>query len=211
MDTLSLRNFRHNQRPQFYLPYSQPFRSVNHLPRVINLILRTSGDPQALVPALQKLVVSLDPEARLYEARAMDEVLSDVVAGPRFNAALLGAFSLATLFLSALAVYGLVSYSVACRRHELGVRVSLGAQRGDILRLVMGESVRLGLVGVLAGLLGAFAVTRLVSSLLFRVEAGDPLSFAAASVCLLAAVLAASFIPAYRATRLDPLVALRHE
>jgi putative ABC transport system permease protein len=208
VDTLSLR-FRQRQGPQFYLPYSQPFPPSS--PVMVNLIVRTSGDPEAIVPALQKLVLSLHPEARLYQARRMDEVLSDVIAGPRFNTMLLVGFGLAALLLAALGVYGVVSYSVACRRHEIGVRVSLGAQRHDILRLVLGEGARLGIIGVLAGLLGALALTQLISSLLFRVEATDPLSFAAASACLLAAVFAASLIPARRATRLDPLVALRHE
>ena len=141
----------------------------------------------------------------------MENLLSKSVARARFNATLLTVFSLVALVMAAVGIYGVMSYSVQQRTHEIGLRMALGAQRGDVLRLIVKQGMLLGVMGVAAGLLASFALTRLIVSLLFEVPATDALTFAAVATGLFAITLLACYIPARRATKVDPLVALRYE
>jgi putative ABC transport system permease protein len=201
-------------RPLYYIPYLQPFRASADLsatPFGARLVARTVSDPEKLIATLQRAVLSVDREVPLLAPQTMEDLISDSIAAPRYRAWLLTGFGLAALLLAALGVYGVVSYSVACRRHELGVRISLGAQRPDILKLIAGEGARVALAGAIIGLLVARALTGLVTKLLFGVAPTDLLTFVAAAVVLVAGALAASLIPALRACKLDPVAALRCE
>jgi len=141
----------------------------------------------------------------------MDDVVTESVASPRFRTTLVAIFAAVGLLLAAIGIYGVTSYAVTERTHEIGVRAALGADQRDVLRLVLGETVALAAAGVGGGLAGAAATTRLIRALLFRVEPTDPVTFAAISAVLVATALLASYIPARRATRVDPMVALRYE
>ncbi|HEU4453547.1 MAG TPA: FtsX-like permease family protein, partial [Longimicrobium sp.] len=175
------------------------------------LLVRTSGDPAALSAAVAREVRAVDPLLPVDAVRPMSSVVSDVVARPRLNAVLLGAFSAAALLLAALGIYGVIAYAVSQRTREIGVRVALGATPRDVLRMVVGQGVRMAAVGLGVGLVVALAATRLMRSMLFGVEPGDPLTLAAVLATLGAVALLASYLPARRAARTDPLVALRAE
>jgi ABC-type antimicrobial peptide transport system permease subunit len=141
----------------------------------------------------------------------MNEVISQSLAERRFSMTVLGSFAVAALLLASLGIYGVISYLVGQRTHELGIRLALGAKRADILRLVLGDGMKMTMVGVVVGLLGAFGLTRLMTKMLFGVSATDPMTFVLISVLLMVVALLACFIPARRATKVDPLVALRNE
>jgi putative ABC transport system permease protein len=141
----------------------------------------------------------------------MNQALSDVIARPRFNVFLLSIFSVIALMLAAVGIYGVMSYTVAQRTREIGVRIALGAQASDVLKLVVGQGMMLALIGVAIGIAGALGVTRLMSNRLYDVTATDPLTFIAVSGLMTAIALLACYIPARRATRVDPMVALRYE
>ena len=141
----------------------------------------------------------------------MDDLVQKLIAPRRFKLGLLGSFAALALVLGAIGLYGVISYAVAERTHEIGVRMALGAKRKDVLRLVVGQGFKLALIGVAVGLGGALGLTRFLSSLLYDVRPTDPLTFGAVSFLLIAVALLASYIPARRATKVDPMVALRHE
>jgi len=141
----------------------------------------------------------------------MDEVISGSLAARRFSMILLGVFSALALVMSCVGIYGVISYLASQRTHEIGIRMALGAERGDVLRMVLGEGAVMALVGVAIGLVAAFGLTRLMASMLFGVSAHDPLSFAGVAGLLILVALAACYIPARRATKVDPIVALRYE
>jgi ABC-type antimicrobial peptide transport system permease subunit len=141
----------------------------------------------------------------------MDQVLSQSVAAPRYRTWLLGLFAVVALILAGVGIYGVIAYTTAQRTQELGVRMALGAQSKDVLTLVIGEGIKLALAGMLLGLGAALALTRLVRAMLFNVSANDPLTFAVGSLLLMVVALAACWIPAWRATKVDPMVALRYE
>jgi putative ABC transport system permease protein len=188
-----------------YVPYWQwPMQTPT-------LFARTAGNPANFVAALYSEVKALNKNLPRPKVQTMNERLSDVVAQPRFQALLLGLFGLMALVLVSAGVYGVVSYSVAQRSHEIGVRMALGAGQGDVLRLVIGQGMKLALTGLAIGLAAALALTRLMKSLLFSVSASDPLTFGSVSLLLLLVALLACWIPARRATRVDPLIALRRE
>jgi putative ABC transport system permease protein len=191
--------------PQMYAPEAQFPR------RLMTMVARTSGDPLSLVPALRRDLTSLDKDLPLYNLRTMEQVLADSIARRRFQMLLIAAFAGLGLLLAAVGIYGVISYSVAQRRHEIGVRMALGARAPDILRLVVGQGLGLALAGVGAGLAAAFALTRVMSSLLYGVSAADPLTFAGVALALLGVALAACLVPARRATKVDPMIALRYE
>jgi putative ABC transport system permease protein len=176
----------------------------------MNWVVRGSLSP-AFAEELRRAVAEMDPHQRVDRVRTMDEILSSTTADSRFDAWLFGAFAAVALALTAIGIYGLLSFTVARRTNEFGTRMALGASRGDVLRLVLKQGVMLTAVGLAIGLAGALVLGRSLSSLLFGVGATDPASFAAVSVVLLGVGVLASYIPARRATKTDPMVALRYE
>jgi putative ABC transport system permease protein len=191
--------------PAVYRPYAQwPSQRMT-------VVLRTDGDPRALAAAAGRVVREIDPDQPVAQVRTMEQVLGETVARPRLNLYLLGGFAGVALLLAAIGLYGIVSYSVTQRRHEIGVRVALGAKDGDVLRLIVRQGMGLTALGLLVGLAAALAATRVMRSLLFGVAATDPLTLAGVAAFLAAVALLASWLPARRATRVDPMVALRAE
>jgi putative ABC transport system permease protein len=176
-----------------------------------NLVLRTASDPAAMASAVRQQVAAIDKDQPVSAIRTMTDVLSESVAQQRFRTMLLAAFAAVALLLAAVGIYGVISYSVTQRTHEIGVRMALGAQRRDVVRLVVRGGLALTLLGVCLGLAGSFALTRVMSGLLFGVSATDPVTFAAITALLTAVALLACYLPARRATRVDPMVALRYE
>ena len=165
----------------------------------------------ALRRALQRVAASLNPEAPVSEVATLRSIVTKPASGPRSTMSLFAVFAALALVLGAVGIYGVVSYSVTQRRPEIGMRMALGAQRQDILRLIVGHGARLALIGVAIGIGGAFALTRLIRTMLFGVSITDPLTFLAVAMVLTTVALAACYIPARRAIRIDPIVALRHE
>jgi putative ABC transport system permease protein len=194
-------------KPQMYVPYAQGWSAF--APRY--LIVSTGVEPLGLASAVRGAVWSIDRDQPVADVRTMEEVLSASLARQRFSTLLLGVFGAVALLLAAVGIYGVMSYSVAQRTHEIGVRMALGAQRGDVLKLAVGQGLKLILVGVGVGLVAAFALTRVMESLLFGISATDPATFVAIPVVLVAAGLLASYVPARRATKVDPMIALRYE
>lgn len=177
----------------------------------MTLVIRTQGDPLSVAPGAREVIRNIDPEQPIGEVNTMEGLLATSVAKSRFSATLLTAFSLVALVMAAVGIYGVMSYSVQQRTHEIGLRMALGAQQGDVLRLVIKQGIVLGLVGVAVGLAASFGLTRLVLSLLFEVRATDPKTFAVVAGGLFLITLLACYVPARRAMRVDPLVALRYE
>jgi putative ABC transport system permease protein len=192
-------------RPAFYLSYGHV-----GMPG-LSVVVRTAVRPETLSSALRAEALALDADLPIYNIRAMSTIVSDAGGQPRFQTMLLGLFGASALLLAAIGVYGVMAYSVTERTREIGIRIALGASRGDVLRLVVGQGVVLMLIGVGLGLAGAIAATRLMGSLLIGVSATDPVTFAIVSALLIAVGLAACLIPARRAARVDPMVALRYE
>jgi putative ABC transport system permease protein len=177
----------------------------------MSLALRTNGDPMSLAPAVREVVASLDKNVPLYGVERLDDSIASLVAPQRFNMALLAGFAALALLLSAIGIYGVMAYAVGQRTHEIGIRLALGAVPGNVLRMILLQGAKLAAFGVLIGLGAGFALTRLLSSMLFQVKPTDALTFAAGALILFAAALAACWIPARRATKVSPLVALRYE
>jgi putative ABC transport system permease protein len=177
----------------------------------MTILVRTSNDPLALVTTIRGELQQLDPELPMAAVATMDQLLADSLSRSRFTMLLLGIFSAVALVLAAVGIYGLIAYSVTQRTQELGIRIALGAQRHDVLRLVLAQGTRLTLLGVTLGVFAALALSRLLASMLFGVSATDPLTFAGVAALLGVVALLACFIPARRATRVDPIVALRYE
>ena len=198
-------------KEKLYLPHAQFHRSTNFAPRAMALVVRTESNPMALVPALRRQVHALDANLPLADIRSMDEVLTASVSEPRFTTFLLGGFAVLALLLASVGIYGVISYIVSRRIHEIGIRVALGAGRGQVLGLFMRQGLALSVIGLLAGLGIAFGVTRLMSSLLYGVGTLDLATFTLVPIALLLVALGASFVPAFRATRVDPITALRME
>ena len=187
------------------------------MPRWISLVIRTRSRPELTIPALRQAVLTVEPDLPvagdgLWAGFAtVDQYLSASLAPRRFNTILLGGFAAAAVLLAVIGLYGVLAYLVAQRTREIGVRVALGAQPADVLRLTLGRGIRLTLLGLGLGLLGALLLTRVMASLLYGVTATDPGTFAAVAALLAVVALLASYLPARRAARVDPIVALRSE
>ncbi|HEY6271764.1 MAG TPA: FtsX-like permease family protein, partial [Terriglobales bacterium] len=191
--------------PMFYAPYAQ-----DSWPS-LTVAIRAAGDPGALENEAERAIQAVDKDQAVYDVRTMSEVIENSVSPRRFYVLLLGIFAALALGLAAIGIYGVMAYSFAQRTHEIGIRLAVGAQHGDVLRLVLGEGARLALGGLAIGLVGALGLTRLLSSLLFGVSASDPLTYASVAVVLVLVALIACYVPARRALRVDPMVALRYE
>ena len=190
---------------QIYLPEAQ------YPTQFMTLVAHTSSDPRGALAAVRNEIHEMDKDQAIYNIVTLDELLADSISLRRFSMVLLMIFAGVALTLAAVGIYGVISYAVTQRTHEIGVRMALGASRRDILRLVVREGMALALTGVGAGLVATFALTHLLTSLLYGISATDPLTFAAISLVLTGVALGACFVPARRATRVDPMVALRYE
>jgi putative ABC transport system permease protein len=177
----------------------------------LTLVVRTAGDPAALAPAVKDAVWLFDRNLPISEVLTMDQVVNDANAQPRFELSLLGIFAVVALLLAAAGIYGVMSYSVSRRTHEIGIRLSLGASRSNVLRLVVSQGMRLALYGAACGVAGALILGRLVGKLLYGVKATDPATFVIVSLTLSSVALISTYLPARRASRVDPMVALRAE
>ena len=177
----------------------------------MSLVIRSSVEPASLTPALRQIVNDVDKTVPVSNVKTMDRVVSESITQPRFNLFLLGLFSSVALLLSAAGIYGVTTFTVTQRTHELGIRIALGAQIGDVLKMILGQGMAVIAVGLVIGLAVAFGMTRFLRSLLFGVGENDPLTFVVITVVLIFVALVACYIPARRATKVDPLVALRYE
>ena len=193
-------------RPSMYLAPSQDQRSGDTLRE---WAARTSGDPTAVANAVRDAVWAVDPALPITRVQTMQRLRSAVTAKEQFNLLLVGLFALLALILSAVGLYGVTAYAVIQRTRELGIRLALGAQPGDVLRIVVGQGARLVAIGLAIGTLASLALTRLMATLLFGVSSRDPATFAGVGVLLAVVSLVACYIPARRAMRVDPVVALR--
>jgi len=192
-------------KPAYYMPQSQlPFTQLI-------AVVKSTNDPRALTGTLTREVRALDPELPVFSVKTMEEYISSSVAAPRFNTTLLSIFAAVALVLTIIGLYGVMSYSVAQRTNEIGIRMALGAQTRDVLGLIVKDGMKLVLLGLVLGISGALGLTRLLSSLLFGVTTRDPMTFVAIAALLSVVAILACYIPAWRATRVDPLEALRCE
>jgi predicted permease len=201
-------------RAQMYAPYMQlSDGAISLAPSGTTAVVRSEGNAQGLFTSIREAVQQINSENSVYSPQTLEEIISGSIVAQRFSMELLGAFAVLALLLASIGIYGVVSYLVGQRTHEIGVRIALGAQRGDVMRLVLEQGARMTLIGVAVGSAAALGLTKLLAnySLLFKVSATDPLAFAAAATVLTIVALAACYIPARRATRVDPMVALRYE
>lgn len=207
VDHVRYRTLEAPSRTEFYWPYSQTNFALGSL----SLAIHSQVDPMSLAGAVQKQVQAIDPDQPVYRIRTMHELMSESMARRRLSMFLLAIFAGLALLLASVGLYGVMSYSVAQRSHEIGVRMALGAQIGNVIKLVVSHGLVLSLAGIVAGLAGSLLFAGFMSSLLFDTRAIDPLTFAAVAVILLPVALLACFVPAYRASRIDPANVLRQE
>jgi len=191
--------------PQVFRPHAQETDDM------LDVIVRTSSDPQTVAASVQSTIQSMDKSVARFNVATVDQQLGEQTAARRFQTSLLGLFSLAALLLSAIGIYGLMHFFVAQRTNEIGVRMALGAHQVNVLALVFRQGLTLATVGIAVGILGAFVLTRLLSTLLYSVTPTDPVTFATAPAILLVVAALACWIPARRAARIDPMLALRHD
>ncbi|HYM11656.1 MAG TPA: ABC transporter permease, partial [Bryobacterales bacterium] len=191
--------------PDFYIPYAQSPQNYG------TIFVRTGGNPLAMAAAARREIRAFNKDLPVYDIKSMRERISDSTARMRFSATLLGAFAAIALILAAVGIYGVMSYAVTQRTREIGIRIALGAAPGDVLLLVVQRGLALTLAGIGIGLVAALAATRVLQTLLYEVRPSDPATYAIYAVALAAVALTASFVPARRATRVDPLIALRAE
>ncbi len=192
--------------PEVYVPYAQ-----NHHWGDMRVMIRTDFDCRGSIHALRSAMLAVDRNALIRSVAPLEDVIAEYISPQRFGMLCLGVFATAALVLACVGVYGTTAYAVSRRTHEIGVRMALGARRGDVIRTVLGEGLRLTAIGLLLGLVGAFAATRVIRSLLYAVSPTDTLTFVLTSILLIGVALLASYIPARRASRIDPMVALRYE
>ncbi|HEY8409843.1 MAG TPA: FtsX-like permease family protein, partial [Pyrinomonadaceae bacterium] len=188
---------------QIYVPHAQDSQW-----NFMGLVIRTVGDPAAFATTLRREVQALDKDQPIYNVRTMDDVVMNSLGTRRVSMQLFTVFAIAALLLATIGIYGVMAYSVTQRTQEIGIRMALGAQRGDVLRLVVKQGMILAAIGVVTGLIGAFGLTRVMASLLFNVRPDDPATFLAISLLLVAVAFLACYLPARRAAKLDPVIAL---
>jgi putative ABC transport system permease protein len=193
--------------PTVYMPVFQ----IPRIRRDAVFIARTTAEPSSLAAAMRREIAAVDADLPVYDVRSMNQVIAESVAQRRFTMGLLAIFAFAALCLAALGLYGVISYAVTQRTREIGLRMALGGRRLDVLRLVVGQGMKMAMIGALAGLLASLALTRLMKGLLYGISASDPLTFIAVALLLTLVALAACWIPARRATKVDPMIALRCE
>jgi putative ABC transport system permease protein len=194
-----------SNRVQSYYPFRQlPFSGMT-------VVIKTANDPMGLVSGVREQVLAIDPDQPVFNVNTMEQLRSDSIAPDRLNLMLLASFAAVALILAGVGIYGVMAYSVTQRTHEIGIRMALGARQSDVLGMVIRQGMKLAVTGLAIGLAGAWLVTRSMASLLFGVSATDPLTFVVISVVLFGVALGACFVPARRATRVDPMIALRYE
>lgn len=204
-------DFKHRQldaaaAPEVYMPYERfPFV------RSARVVVRTEGDPAQVIPVLRKTISGIDVTQPVYEVQTLEQALADSIAPRRFNLLLLGVFAGTAMLIALVGIYGVISYAVAQRNREIGIRIALGASRRQVIQMVVGEGMRMAVLGTVVGVAAALWLARMVSNLLYDVSAHDPAAFISASGLLMGAAFLASLIPAVRAAMVDPLVALRYE
>jgi predicted permease len=196
---------------ELYFLNAQWPTALQSSPRNMNIVMRTTLSPDALAPQIRRIVQGMDQALPIVNLRSMDDVFAEAMSRPRFLAQLLGGFAGLALLLASIGTYGILSYSVTERSREIGIHMALGASRGNVLRMILAQGLRLTIVGLIAGLAAAFALTRLLRAQLFNVTPSDPSTLAAVAAFIAGVALVACYIPASRATRVDPLVVLRHE
>jgi predicted permease len=198
-------------KEKFYVPHTQWHVSRSNPIRTMSLVIRTAGEPSALVGAVRREISALDPSLPVADVRTMDDVVGATLSTPRFTGILMMVFAALAMALSAIGIYGVLSYLVSRRTREIGIRMAIGAGRGQVLRMIMGQALALTLVGVVIGLVGSIWAARLMQPMLYGVTPGDPLTFAAVAALLAFVAGVASLVPAVRATRVDPILALKAE
>jgi predicted permease len=198
-------NITEEPRSFFWSPMTQDYQTTGIL------TVRTEGNPESLLGAVRKEVQALDPNLPLFDVKTLTEHMRLALFAPKIAAMVLGVFGFVALLLSAIGIYGITSYTVAQRTHEIGIRLALGAQLSDVLKLVLSHGLKLTLIGAALGLFGAYLATRAITSVLYGVSATDPLTFGVVSLVLIGVALLACYVPSRRATRVDPLIALRNE
>jgi putative ABC transport system permease protein len=194
-----------SHRVQGYFPFLQLPGSG------MTVIVKGSADPNQMVSAIREQVRQIDPDQPIYSVRTMGEIRSESVAGERLNLTLFSLFAGIALVLAVVGIYGVMSYSVTQRTHEIGIRMAIGAQPRDVFKMIIGHGMALALIGVAIGLVGAFLLTRLMASMLFGIEPTDPVTFASIALLLTGVALVACYVPGRRATKVDPVVSLRYE
>ena len=198
-------NLEGESRVQYYLPFNQRPQANMYV------VARSTGEPTTIAGSIRGAVASIDPNLPVFRIRTLEQYVSDSMAQRRFAMYLFGVFAVIALILAAVGLYGVMAYSVTQRTHEIGVRMALGARRADVMKLVVGHGMILAGVGVVVGIGAAFGLTRLMATLLFGVKATDLTVFALIALVLTGVAVAASYLPARRATRVDPMIALRYE
>jgi len=202
---------KHPILAQAYMPFMQIPDQFWNGPPQSEVVVRSKGSPASMAPAIREAVEKLNAENVMYETKPLDQIVADSLAARRFSMILLGVFAALALLLSSIGIYGVISYVVGQRTHEIGIRMALGAQRSHVLRLMLGEGMKMALVGVAIGIAAALGLTQLMTKMLFGVSAADPITFCAVAFILTSVALTACYIPARRAMRVDPMVALRYE
>jgi putative ABC transport system permease protein len=195
----------HQQRPEFYVPYGKSPSGA------VIFVVRTSTDPGALTPSLKKAIWEVDRSLPFYRITTLEQLVEDSLTERRFHVTLLGSFAVLALCLCAIGIYGLISFITAQRTNEIGLRMALGAQRPDILKMITTHGIRLALTGIITGIVGAFFLARYLETLLFEIRPLDPITYFAVAAILMTVAILACLLPARRATRIDPIIALRCE